>query len=107
MTTTLSSKGQVVLPKQARQRLRLRPGVKLVCAVRGDSLVLTPEHPAAELPRLVQDPESGLRITKSPAGTQVTNQDVRAALLDLLPPHRRFALSWFRTTSVRRICRRS
>ena len=82
MTTTLSSKGQVVLPKQARQRLRLRPGGKLVCEVRGDSLVLTPEHPAAELPRLVQDPKSGLRITKSPAGTQVTNQDVRAALLD-------------------------
>jgi AbrB family looped-hinge helix DNA binding protein len=82
MTTTLSSKGQVVLPKQARLRLRLRPGVKLMCEVRGDSLALTPEQPAAELPRLIQDPKSGLRITKSPAGTQVTSQDVRAALLD-------------------------
>ena len=59
MTTMLSSKGQVVLPKQARLRLRLRPGVKLVCEVQGDSLVLTPEHPAAELPRLIQDPKSG------------------------------------------------
>jgi len=82
MTTTLSSKGQVVLPKQARLRLRLRAGVKLVCEVRGDSLVLTPEQPAAELPRLIQDPKSGLHITKSPAGTQVSSQDVRAALLD-------------------------
>ena len=81
MTTTLSSKGQVVLPKQARLRLRLRPGVKLVCEVKGDSLVLTPEQPAGELPRLIQDPKSGLRITKSPAGMQVTSQDVRAALL--------------------------
>jgi AbrB family looped-hinge helix DNA binding protein len=82
VTTTLSSKGQVVLPKQARLRLRLRPGVRLVCEVQGDSLVLTPEHPGAEPPRLIQDPKSGLRITKSPAGNPVTNQDVRAALLD-------------------------
>ena len=82
MTTKLSSKGQVVLPKQARLGLRLRPGVKLVCKIKGGSLVLTPEHPAGELPRLIQDPKSGLRITKSPAGTQVTSQDVRAALLD-------------------------
>ena len=78
----LSSKGQVVLPKQARLGLRLRPGVKLVCKIKGGSLVLTPERPAVELPRLIQDPKSGLRITKSPAGTQVTSQDVRAALLD-------------------------
>ena len=80
--TTLSSKGQVVLPKQARLGLRLRPGGKLVCKIKGGSLVLTPERPAGELPRLIQDPKSGLRITKSPAGTQVTSQDVRAALLD-------------------------
>jgi AbrB family looped-hinge helix DNA binding protein len=82
MTTRLSSKGQVVLPKQARLRLRLRPGVKLACRIQGDSLILTPEHPAAELPRLIQDPRSGLRITKSPAGTQISSQDVRTALLD-------------------------
>ncbi|HOC01546.1 MAG TPA: AbrB/MazE/SpoVT family DNA-binding domain-containing protein [Verrucomicrobiota bacterium] len=82
MMTKLSSKGQVVLPKQARLRLRLRPGVKLLCEVHGGSILLTPEHPAAELPRPMRDPKSGLRITKSPAGTQVTSQDVRAALLD-------------------------
>ena len=80
------------MPKQARLRLRLHAGVKLVCEVQGDSLVLTPEQPAAELPRPIQDPKSGLRITKSPAGTQVTSQDVRAALLDFVAP-RRFALS--------------
>ena len=72
----------MVLPRQARLRLRLRLGVKLVCEIQGGSLVLTPEHPTAELPRRIQDPNSGLRITKSPAGTQVTSQDVRAALLD-------------------------
>jgi AbrB family looped-hinge helix DNA binding protein len=82
MTTKLSSKGQVVLPKQARIRLQLRPGVKLVCKVQGNSIVLTPEHPIPARARLISDPESGLRITKSPTEIKVTSEDVRNALLD-------------------------
>jgi AbrB family looped-hinge helix DNA binding protein len=82
MTTKLSSKGQVVLPKQARMRLQLRPGVKFVCKVQGNSIVLTPERPVLEQPRLVDDARSGLRITKSPPGTEVTSEDVRAAMLE-------------------------
>jgi len=82
MTVTLSSKGQVVLPKQARMRLHLRAGVKFVCKVQGHSIVLTPEHPVAEQPRLINDPKSGLCITKSAAETKVTSEDIRAALLD-------------------------
>jgi AbrB family looped-hinge helix DNA binding protein len=82
MTAKLSSKGQVVLPKQARLRLGLRPGMKFVCKVQGDSIVLTPAHSIFGRPRLITDAKSGLRITKSPVGTKVTNEDVRAALLD-------------------------
>jgi AbrB family looped-hinge helix DNA binding protein len=82
MTTMLSSKGQVVLPKQARTRLQLRAGVKLVCRVQGGSIVLTPEHPVTQPPKLVSDTASGLRITRSPAETKVTSEDVRAALSD-------------------------
>ena len=82
MIATLSSKGQVVLPKQVRLRLRLRPGVKFVCKVQGNSIVLTPEHPVSDGPRLIDDSASGLRITQSPAETKVTSEDVRAALLD-------------------------
>jgi AbrB family looped-hinge helix DNA binding protein len=82
MTTTLSSKGQVVLPKQARVRLHLRPGVKLSCKVHGHSIVLTPEHRVSESPRLILDRKSGLRITKSPPEVKVTSEDVRAALID-------------------------
>ena len=82
MIATLSSKGQVVLPKQARLRLRLRAGVKFVCKVQGHSILLTPEHPVSEGPRLMKDPKTGLRLTKSPAETRVTSEDVRAALLD-------------------------
>jgi hypothetical protein len=63
-------------------QLRLRPGVKFVCKVQGHSIVLTPEHTLSEAPRLMNDPKSGLRITKSPPETKVTNEDVRAALFD-------------------------
>jgi AbrB family looped-hinge helix DNA binding protein len=82
MTAKLSSKGQVVLPKQARMRLNLRAGMKFVCKVQGHSIVLTPEHPVSNRPRLIEDAKSGLRITKSPAEVRVTSEDVRAALLD-------------------------
>ena len=63
-------------------QLRLRPGVKFVCKVRGHSIVLTPEHPSSKAPRLIKDPKSGLRITESPPETKVTNEDVRTALLE-------------------------
>lgn len=82
MTTKLSSKGQLVLPKQARLRLQLRPGTKFLCRIENGSIVLTPEHPASERPRLIADPKSGLRITRSAAKTKITSEDVRAALLD-------------------------
>ena len=82
MTTTLSSKGQVVLPKQARARLHLRPGARLTCTVKGDSILLTPEHPVTAKARLVRDAKTGLLVTKSPPGVKVTSEDVRAALGD-------------------------
>ncbi len=82
MTTRVSTKGQVVLPKNARTRLRLQPGTKLICKVEGESIVLTPEHPVAGKQRLVRDPKTGLMITKSPSYLKVTSEDVRAALAD-------------------------
>lgn len=63
-------------------RLHLRAGVKFVCQVQGQSIVLTPEHPVSARSRLITDPKTGLRITQSPAETSVTSADVRAALLD-------------------------
>lgn len=82
MTVTLSSKGQVVLPKNARTRLQLRPGTKFVCKVEGDSIILTLEPRNRERPKLVVDPATGLRITKSPSEVKVSSEDVRAALVD-------------------------
>jgi AbrB family looped-hinge helix DNA binding protein len=82
MTVTLSSKGQVVLPKQARTRLQLRPGTKFSCRVDGDSIILTLESRVRERPRVILDPATGLKITKSPAEVKVSSEDVRAALAD-------------------------
>jgi bifunctional DNA-binding transcriptional regulator/antitoxin component of YhaV-PrlF toxin-antitoxin module len=82
MTAKLSSKGQVILPKQAHRRLHLRAGMKFVCKVQGHSIVLTPEHPVSHRPRLIEDAKSGLRITKASAERTVSNAHVRAALLD-------------------------
>jgi AbrB family looped-hinge helix DNA binding protein len=82
MTVTLSSKGQVVLPKMARTRLQLRPGNRFACRVEGDSIILTLQTPARERPKLVLDPATGLRITRSPSTVKVSNEDVRAALAD-------------------------
>ena len=82
MMSRLSSKGQIVLPKQVRNRLHLRPGARLACEIKDGAIVLTPEHPVTERPKSIVDPKTGLRITKSPAATQVSSADVRAALLD-------------------------
>jgi AbrB family looped-hinge helix DNA binding protein len=82
MTAILSSKGQVVLPKQARMRLRLRAGTRLSCRVEKGSIILTPEQGSQECPQLITDSITGLRITRSPAGTKVTSEHVRAAMAD-------------------------
>ncbi len=44
-TVTLSSKFQLVLPRRVRERLRLRPGMKLTVLEKGGVLFLVPERP--------------------------------------------------------------
>ncbi|MGA3007885.1 MAG: AbrB/MazE/SpoVT family DNA-binding domain-containing protein [Opitutaceae bacterium] len=83
MQTTLSSKGQVVLPQQARRKLGLRTGTRFACKVASGSIILTPETAQVGLPRLVRDAKTGLTITQAPAkAPQVTSADVHAALAD-------------------------
>lgn len=40
--TTVSVKGQVVIPKSVREALGLRPGTRLLVDTQGDKIVLTP-----------------------------------------------------------------
>jgi len=83
MITTLSSKGQVVLPRVARAKLRLVPGAKLICKVQGDAILLTPQAPRAKVRELVTDPITGLKVTKRTAGDPVVTSDmVRAIMAD-------------------------
>ena len=81
MVTTLSSKGQVVLPKNLRTRLGLRSGTKLDCRIKDGAIVLTPQDEPAARTRLVREARTGLYITRSSkAGPRVTSEQVRAAM---------------------------
>jgi bifunctional DNA-binding transcriptional regulator/antitoxin component of YhaV-PrlF toxin-antitoxin module len=83
METTLSSKGQVVLPQRARQKLALLPGTKFACQITNGAIVLTPRTRPVAKPKLIRDPSTGLTITKGAAnGPTVTSEDVRSILAD-------------------------
>jgi len=44
-TVTLSTKYQLVLPRETRERLKLRPGTKLTVMEKGGVIYLVPERP--------------------------------------------------------------
>ena len=48
-TVTLSTKYQLVIPREVRERLELVPGTKLTVIEKGGILYLVPERPVAEL----------------------------------------------------------
>ena len=83
MTTTLSSKGQVVLPAAARRRLGLKSGAKFACRVEGNRIVLTPAGVEHGRPSFVRSKLTGLVVTQGPQGAPVvTSEQVRALLAD-------------------------
>jgi AbrB family looped-hinge helix DNA binding protein len=83
MTTTLSSKGQVVLPKAARRRLGLLPGTRFNCRVQEGEIVLVPESRPATKARPGRNPITGLPVLVPPKGTPpLTSERVRDLLTD-------------------------
>jgi AbrB family looped-hinge helix DNA binding protein len=48
-TVTLSSKCQLVIPREVRERLDLEPGAKLTVIEKGGIIYLVPERPIEEL----------------------------------------------------------
>lgn len=84
METTLSSKGQVVLPAQVRRQLGLARGERLTIEVRGDELVLRPARKARRY-RTAVHPKSGLPVMvalKAPR-RKVTAAEIAALAADL------------------------
>ena len=53
-TTTLSSKFQLVVPRGARERLGLRPGMRFTVLDKGGVLFLVPERPMRAFRGLVK-----------------------------------------------------
>jgi AbrB family looped-hinge helix DNA binding protein len=84
-TTTLSSKGQVVLPRLVRSMLHLAPGTKLLCEVRGDSVILTPERPHRFVREYLTDEQTGLRVTKALEAVEPVTSEMIKALLEDYP----------------------
>lgn len=50
-TTTMTSKGQVTIPKAVRQQLGLRQGTRVVFVMEGDHAVLRPAVPERAAPK--------------------------------------------------------
>jgi AbrB family looped-hinge helix DNA binding protein len=73
METTLSSKGQLVLPAEARRRLKITRGERLSVEIRDGGVFLqavrkvqhyrTRKHPVSGLPIMVAVKASGRKVT--------------------------------------------
>ena len=78
-TTKLSSKGQVVIPEEIRNRLGLQPGAQFVVVAEGDVVVLKALKPPkmAEFKALLDE------ARKSAAEAGLTSDDVDAAIREV------------------------
>jgi len=78
-TTTLSSKGQLVIPKDVRRALRLRAGSRLQVSLHEGRIILEPERETRA--RLVT--ERGRRLLVAPPNApDMTTEEVRKLLAD-------------------------
>lgn len=85
-TTTMTSKGQVTVPKEVRQRLGLRRGTRIAFVVEGDHAVLRPAVPERSRP------ESGFGMIQVFGPAVPADFDVASLLKPVgkpLPPARR------------------
>ena len=64
-TVTLSSKCQLVIPREVRERLDLEPGMKLTVIEKGGIIYLVPERPLEDLKGVARGTKrKGLREKK-------------------------------------------
>lgn len=83
MTTILSSKGQVVVPRSVRAKLGLQAGTQFDVRTEGNTVVLAPKNIARGKVKLRIDRKTGLPTLIPPAGTPpMTSEMVRNAMAD-------------------------
>lgn len=83
MNTTVSTKGQVVVPSRIRRKLGLQPGDSLEARVEGPHIILTPRKVRSPKPRIIRDPVTGLPVlTAGPKASKLTSAEVREILSD-------------------------
>jgi AbrB family looped-hinge helix DNA binding protein len=83
VTTKLSTKGQVVLPQQIREKMNLRPGDLLRTQIEGDRIVLIPRKRRARKGRIVKDPLTGLpMLTAGKGAPPLTSKQVAEILAE-------------------------
>ncbi len=80
-TTTLSTKGQLVIPNRFRKALHLRPGDKVSFAVEGEKLVLQRDQPRRA--KLVA--KNGRKVLVAPPGAPPMTPELVKALLSDFP----------------------
>jgi AbrB family looped-hinge helix DNA binding protein len=85
METTLSSKGQIVLPAAARRRLHLARGERLAVEFREGGVLLRPMN-VLRAYRMVNHPVSGLpaMVPVGPRGRLVTAAEIAKLNAELL-----------------------
>ena len=83
MQTTLSSKGQVVLPGPIRRKLGLRPGDVLAASVEDGRIILRRQDVPVRTCRIVTDRATGLPVLVGAAqAPKLTSAQVRELLAD-------------------------
>ncbi|HTQ60828.1 MAG TPA: AbrB/MazE/SpoVT family DNA-binding domain-containing protein [Candidatus Solibacter sp.] len=83
MFTTVSTKGQVVVPSRIRRKLGLQPGDSLEAKVEGQQIVLTPRKVRPRKARIIQDLVTGLpTLTAGRKSPKLTSAEVREMLAD-------------------------
>ncbi len=76
MQTTLTSKGQITIPRDVRQHFGLKQGMAITFAIEGDHIALRPARSA------LQDGASGFGLIKSRRKGVPADFDVASLLTD-------------------------
>ncbi len=81
METTVSTKGQVVLPGPLRRRLDIRAGDPLDANIEDGRIVLTPRRKHGRRVKIVKDPITGLPVLSAGANAPtLTSKEVEEIL---------------------------